>query len=299
MTGVTDTAGGDAEIPAFWQDLGLPGLVDVHTHFMPDRVMAKVWAHFDSAGPLTGRPWPIAYRTGEEERLAALRGFGVRRFTSLVYPHKPGMAAWLNAWSADFAARTPDCLHTATFFPEREAADYAAAAIGAGARVFKAHLQVGAYDANDPLLDQVWGLVSDAGVPVVVHCGDAPVPGPYTGPEGVAALLARHPRLPLIVAHMGMPDYGAFLDLLEAYPRVHLDTTMAFTRFSEEVAPFPRDRVPQLAAAGDRVLFGSDFPNIPYGYRDALRALEALDLGDAWLRRVCWENAATLFEITG
>lgn len=293
----TDTADGDARVPAFWQSLGLPGLVDVHTHFMPGRVMEKVWAYFDAAGPLTGRPWPIAYRTDEERRLALLRDLGVRRFTSLVYPHKPGMAAWLNSWAAGFAARTPDCLHTATFYPEPEAADYVAEAVEAGARVFKAHLQVGAYDPNDPHLDAVWGLLSDAGVPVVTHCGSAPVPGPYTGPEGTAELLARHPRLPLIVAHMGMPDYGDFLKLAETYPHVHLDTTMAFTRFSEAQAPFPRHLRPRLAAAGDRVLFGSDFPNIPYGYREALQALETLELGDDWLRRVCWGNAAQLFGV--
>ncbi|MFR9673817.1 amidohydrolase family protein [Streptomyces sp. TR06-5] len=291
---MTDTDD-DARVPAFWQALGLPGIVDVHTHFMPDRVMAKVWAYFDRAGPLTGRRWPIAYRTGEEERLATLRGFGVRRFTSLVYPHKPGMAAWLNSWAAGFAARTPDCLQTATFFPEPDAPRYAAEAVDAGARVFKAHVQVGAYDPRDPLLDPVWGLLSDAGIPVVTHCGHAPAPGPHTGPGAVAELLVRHPRLPLVVAHMGMPDYGAFLDLAERYPRVHLDTTMAFTRFGEEQAPFPRALGPRLAAAGDRVLFGSDFPNIPYRYGEALRALETLDLGDAWLRRVCWENAARLF----
>ena len=45
----------DADVPAFWQRLGLPGLVDIHVHFMPDRVLQKVWAYFDSAGPLTGR----------------------------------------------------------------------------------------------------------------------------------------------------------------------------------------------------------------------------------------------------
>jgi cytosine/adenosine deaminase-related metal-dependent hydrolase len=26
---------GAAEVVTFWRDLGLPGLVDVHTHFMP------------------------------------------------------------------------------------------------------------------------------------------------------------------------------------------------------------------------------------------------------------------------
>ena len=32
----------DADVPGFDAELGLPGLVDVHTHFLPDRVMDKV-----------------------------------------------------------------------------------------------------------------------------------------------------------------------------------------------------------------------------------------------------------------
>jgi cytosine/adenosine deaminase-related metal-dependent hydrolase len=86
-----------ARVTAFWCNLGLPGLVDVHTHFMPDQVLAKVWAYFDNAGPLSGRPWPIAYRTDEQDRFSRLRAFGVRTFTSMAYPHKPNMAIWLNA----------------------------------------------------------------------------------------------------------------------------------------------------------------------------------------------------------
>lgn len=181
------------EVTAFWRQLGLPGLIDVHTHFMPENVLAKVWAYFDAAGPLVGREWAIAYREGEKERLATLREFGVRAFTSMLYPHKPGMASWLNEWAAGFAARTPDCLHTATFFPEPEAARYVPQAIEAGARVFKAHVQVGGYDPTDPLLDEVWGVLADTGTPVVVHCGSGPAPGKHTGPGPIGRVLARHP----------------------------------------------------------------------------------------------------------
>src|ERR1700712_233707 len=104
-----------------WTSLGLPGIVDVHTHFMPKPVMDKVWQYFDSAGPLVGREWPITYRTDEAPRVQTLRDFGVQAFTSLVYPHKPQMAGWLNQWATQFAAGTPDCLHTATFYPEPDA----------------------------------------------------------------------------------------------------------------------------------------------------------------------------------
>lgn len=88
----------------------------------------------------------------------------------------------------------------------------------------------------------MWGLLAEAGIPVVTHCGSGPAPGAHTGPEPIGRLLARHPRLKLVVAHMGMPEYGDFLTLAEAYPGVRLDTTMAFTDFTEGFTPFPRTR---------------------------------------------------------
>lgn len=278
-----------------WESLGLPGILDVHTHFMPKNVMDKVWQYFDAAGPLVGRTWPITYRTDEQARLQTLRSFGVRAFTSLVYPHKPDMAAWLNQWAAQFAADTPDCLSTATFFPEPGAAEYVGAAIAGGTRVFKAHVQVGGYDPTDPLLDGVWGVLAESGTPIVIHCGSGPQPGTYTGPGPVQAILERHPRLRLIVAHMGMPEYAEFLDLAERFG-VYLDTTMAFTGFVEETMPFPTAEHPRLRALGDRILWGSDFPNIPYGYTDAMTALTRLPgVDDDWLRGVFHDNAAALF----
>jgi predicted TIM-barrel fold metal-dependent hydrolase len=286
-------------VRAIWESLELPGLVDVHTHFMPKRVMDKVWQYFDAAGPLVGRVWPITYRTDEADRLETLRGFGVRAFTSLVYAHKPQMASWLNQWAAQFAATTPDCLPTATFYPEPGAAEYVTAAVDDGARVFKAHVQVGGYDPTDPLLDDVWGVIADAQVPTVIHCGSGPQPGEHTGPEPIRAVLGRHPRLRLVVAHMGMPEYGEFLDLCEEFDEVRLDTTMAFTPFVEEQMPFPANDRPRLVDLGDRILFGSDFPNIPYGYLEAMQVLTAMDgIDDDWLRGVFHDNAAGLFGLT-
>jgi len=276
---------------------GLTHLIDAHTHFMPERLLAAVWAYFDSNGPLVGRPWPIRYRAEEQQRLEVLRGFGVRAFTAMLYPHKPGMARALNDWAAGFAIRTPDCLHTATFFAEPGAAADVRRAVEQGARVFKCHLQVGGYDPNDPLLDAAWGLLAEAGIPVVTHCGSGPVPGRYTGPEPMAALLARHPTLRVVVAHLGMPEYSQFLDLAERYDGVLLDTTMAFTAFTEAAVPFPRAELPRLEDLGDRVLLGTDFPNIPYPYADALEAMEQAGLTPAWLRAVCHDNAAKLFAI--
>ncbi len=289
----------DDQVPEFWAGLGLPGLVDIHVHFLPDRMLRKVWAYFDAYAGRAGQPaWPIWYRTGPHERLDALRRLGVRAFPALTYPHKPGMAAWLNQWAAEFAAATPDNVPSATFYPEPPAGADIAAALAAGVRVVKAHLQVGRYDPNDPLLDPVWGHLADAGVPVVCHCGSGPEPGEFTGAGPISAVLRRFPDLTLVIAHMGMPEYGDFLALAQRYPRVHLDTTLAFTPFAEAVMPFPAKLRGQLADLGDRIVLGSDFPNIPHPYAVQLASLARLDLGAAWLRAVLWHNPARLLGVT-
>ena len=82
-----DTGDDDARMADFRRRIGRPHLIDAHTHFMPDRLLAAVWAYFDAAGPLVGRRWPIRYRQEERRRIELLRGFGVRAFTSMLYPH--------------------------------------------------------------------------------------------------------------------------------------------------------------------------------------------------------------------
>ena len=285
----------DADVPAFWQALGLPGLFDAHVHFLPEPIMRRVWEHFDGRGPLIGREWPITYRWSDEERVEHLRSLGVRRFTALPYAHKPGVAGYLNGWAGEFAEQTPECLHSATFYPEPEAAGYVGDLLADGVEVFKVHVQVGDFDVRDPLLDEVWGQIAESGLPVVVHAGSGPVPNQHTGPGPVADVLARHPRLTAVIAHMGAPEYADFLALAEKYERVHLDTTMAFTAFFEGMAPYPSSLLPRVRALGDKVLLGSDFPNIPYAYAEQLSALAGLGLGEDWLRRVCWDNAVRLF----
>lgn len=300
MTDVELPVDESARVLAICQQLGIPGLVDIHTHFMPQNVLTKVWDYFDTAEEHMGYAWPIAYRFDQDQRLQQLRDLGVRRFTSLLYPHKPDMAAWLNQWAHEFAEATPDCARTGTFYPEKSAADYVAENIAAGVEVLKAHVQVGAYDPLDPLLDPVWGQIADAGVPVVIHAGSRPVPGPFTGADPIAELMRRHPQLPLVIAHLGMPEYGSFFDLAEQFPNVHLDTCMAFTPYVEErIAPLPREARSRLADLGDKIVLGSDFPNIPYPYVEQIDALVNLDLGDTWLRKVLWENGQRLIGPAG
>ncbi|MGA8847074.1 MAG: amidohydrolase family protein [Nocardioides sp.] len=281
-----------AAVRAFWVELGLPGLFDVHAHFLPPNIQRAVWAVFDAAGPKIGREWPIRYRQPHEERVEILRGFGVRRFSTLPYAHKPGVADYLNDWSREFAAGVPEAISSATFYPEPDTAEQVAAAVEGGAEIFKIHLQVGEFHLDDPLLDGAWGLLEDVGTPIVVHAGSGPVGNDFTGPASMQRLLQRFPRLTIVVAHMGAPECTPFLELAETYERVHLDTTMMFTEFFGST--YPAELVPRLRELQPKILLGSDFPTIPYPYVEQLQGLARLDLGDEWLRAVCWENGRDL-----
>jgi hypothetical protein len=287
----------DAGVTRFLEGLGLPGIVDVHVHFMPKPVMDKVWEYFERGGELIGKPWPIEYRTDEADRLATLRSLGVCRFGCLSYAHKPGMAEWLTNWSLEFANRTPGAIPTGTFFPEPGVEIYVDEAIRSGAELFKVHLQVGGFDPRDPLLRQVWGQLSEANVPVIVHAGSGPIPGSFTGAGPFGEVMKMHPELPAIVAHMGVIDEQEFIPMAARYERMRLDTTMVGTAFMEDQHPFDPGLLPlvqELGLAG-KVLFGSDFPNIPYPFSEQINALRRWDLGDDWLRAVLWENGAALF----
>jgi uncharacterized protein len=132
----------------------------------------------------------------------------------------------------------------------------------------------------------------------VVHCGHGPVPGAFTGAQIFAEVLDRHAGLAAVIAHMGLPDYRAFLALAERHERVHLDTTMIFTRWAERRVPFPSDLYPSLITLRDRVILGSDFPSIPYPYVEQLAGLVRLELGDEWLQRVLHDNAAVLLGLS-
>ena len=283
--------GGAPHLPAL-RALGLDGYIDAHTHWFPDNVNAKIWAYFDR------HYWPVTYREPAQRRLDWLRRNGARRFTTLSYAHRPGMAEWLNGWTMEFCGRVPEAIPCATFYPEPAAEAYVRRAIEQdGVRGFKIHTRVGAFDPSGAALQGVFEQCASARLPVVLHVGDAPDAGPFTVPEVVDRLLARHPALRLVIAHMGARQFRHYLSLAERHPGVALDTTMVFVGFGA-CDPFPARLLPRLEALSDRILFGSDFPTIPYPLSHAVLSLLDLPLSGAAKRRMLWDNAARWFGIS-
>jgi predicted TIM-barrel fold metal-dependent hydrolase len=115
-------------------------------------------------------------------------------------------------------------------------------------------------------------------------------------------VLAAHPQLVTVLAHTGLPDYSDALEPVQRYPRVHLDTAMVGVPFTEASAPLSPDWLAQLVDVPDRIVLGTDFPNIPYDYATQLRAVvgwaSADDrLGLAFLRAVVRDNPVRLLRL--
>lgn len=288
----------DAELPAFLDDLGLSGIVDLHVHAMPERLQEAVWRFFDR---LEDPPWPIRYREEADARLDHLARIGVERHTALAYAHRPGMLGWLNDHTLGLADAREAVVPTFTIHPDPDVDEQTARAIARGGAVVKVHTQVGRFHTTDPRLDGAWQQIAAARLPVVLHAtavygvagGDE-----YCGIDTVRALLDRHPDLCVVVAHLGMPDYADAVALARGAPQVHLDTAMTLHDgpVSERVPP---EVVEALGELSDRVVFGSDYPSIPHEYAAQVRALARLGLDDDGLRALLSGNARRLLAAVG
>jgi predicted TIM-barrel fold metal-dependent hydrolase len=268
-------------------------LVDAHVHLFPPRVLAALWRWFDR------HAWSVRYRLQAEEVVAFLRARGVKRFCGLHYSHKPGLAQVLNRFVAELARAHPEIIPLGTVLPgEPDARAVLAEALGPlGLRGIKIHCHVQRMAPDDPRLDQVYAACAAARVPVVIHSGREPSLAGYgfdtralLAAGAVNRVLERYPSLRMIVPHLGMDEYEAYAALLDRHEHLYLDTTMAIAGFVPQAPPallFP--------GRANRLLYGTDFPNIPYAWDRELRRALAAPLDAAERRALFCDNAYRLF----
>lgn len=301
VVGVERYPASDEQIPTFLAAAGVPGIVDVHVHFMPDRLQQAVWRYFDA---LDDPPWPVTYRGAPEERLSLLERLGVVAHTSLAYAHKPGMLAWLNGFTLDLADAHPQVVPTFTIYPEDGVTDHVADALARGGAVCKVHTQLSGYLLDDPLLDDAWRLMAEARTLVVAHTsavygvdgGEA-----TSGGAQVFRVKRSHPGLRLVIAHLGLPDPdGEHWRAIAQLDDVWTDCSAALVEPEPSTMPMAVDDLDGVRERlGRHLLFGSDFPSVPYTYSSQLRGLSHLRLDPAGLREVLHDRTAALLADAG
>jgi len=275
--------------PSGMGSLSCGAVIDVHTHLHPPRLFAAIRRWFAERSP-----WVLEHPTEPHEVARALHDNGVEKFTFCSYAHKTGIARelndWLNATARELGggAIPLGTVHADDPDPAGDMRD----ALRGGCAGLKVHEDVQRFWLDDPRLAGALDAVAEHDGFVLAHVGHIPWSADTNdGPRRIAQVLERHPKLRVVVAHFGMPDYARYLDLAEREPRLFLDTTMAFAPESPSRIRVARADVERGAR---QIVYGTDWPNIPYPYDGDLRGLRALGLDDATIRAITTENARRL-----
>ncbi|RJR46451.1 MAG: amidohydrolase [Desulfobacteraceae bacterium] len=243
---------------------GLPAVVDGHVHLFPPEIFAALWAWFDE------NAWPIRYRMAASEAIEHLLSRGVRHVVALQYAHKPGISRILNR----FMAKT--CSHfagkvtgMAAVFPgEPDADQILREAFSIGLKGVKLHAHVHCFDLNAEEMNQIYALCASEKKPLVIHAGREPKSEAYRcdsyqicSAEKVKRILEDFPDLKLCVPHLGFDEISVYGKLVERFDNLWLDTTMMLAGYFPLDEPIGIERLRM-----ERVMYGSDFPNIPYAW---------------------------------
>jgi predicted TIM-barrel fold metal-dependent hydrolase len=268
-------------------------VVDAHVHLFPPRVFAALWRWFER------NAWPVRYHLQSDEIGAFLAGQGVERFYALHYAHAPGMARALNRYVSELAERDARIIPFGTVLPgEPDAAAVVAESLDdLGHAGLKLHCHVPKVAPDDERMFPVYEAVARRGKVVVLHAGREPSSPAYEfdcralcGVDPVARVVERYPELKLIVPHLGQDQWRQFFALCRASPNLYLDTTMAVSGYLTDDRPGRDDLLP----LADRLLFGTDFPNLPYEWPRERDWLIGLGLPEPALDAILRGNALRL-----
>lgn len=272
----------------------LPPVVDAHVHLFPDPVFEALWTWFERYG------WPVRYPLKSPAVLEFLFSRGVEHVVGLHYAHKPGMARGLNRYMAGLAQREPRLSALATVLPgEDDAAEILREGFELGLAGVKLHCHVQCFAPDDERMGPLYEVCVEYDKPMVIHAGREPRSPAYgvdtwdvSGAGRVQSVLEDHPRLRMCVPHLGADEFEEFAVLMERHDGLWLDTTMMLSGY------FPM-KVPLRAIETDasRVLYGSDFPNLPYAWDRELGVLGELGL-ERLLPGLLADNARRLYGIT-
>lgn len=161
-----------------------------------------------------------------------------------------------------------------------------------GIRALKIHTVHQHVRPDDARLESAFAACERRRMPVIFHTGTSRFPGAdnaYADPSPIAAVCARHPKLPVILAHGGRPDQTqAALDIVARHRNAWLDLSSCPPH---RLATYFGD----LETLAPRTLWGSDWPGpgVP-GMGANIEAFLRLGLSPRANRLILRDNALSL-----
>jgi len=275
--------------------------IDIHTHFFPPSVFKAIWDYFempDGQGHVRG--WPIYYKRSTDDLVNFLTSQNVKAFTTYNYAHKAGVATFINEWTAKFIEKQKKAIPFGCVWPDdKDLIEYVTRFFDEfNFKGIKVQPLVQNFYAHDERMDPVYDIIVDRGKWYTIHAGTAPYRNAFVGFKHFKKFLDKYPDMNIIVAHFGAYEYKKFLNLLDKHENIYLDTAMVYIPnniFPERKVKQPK--IEDLLSYQDRILFGSDYPNIPYEYQNSTRGFLELDLPRSFYENIFFNNANRLFQI--
>jgi predicted TIM-barrel fold metal-dependent hydrolase len=263
-------------------------IVDCHVHLFPDRLFEAIWDFFSQ-----GYGWDVIHRLYWRECVRYLREKGVGPILYSNYAHKQGVAQSLNRWNIEVLEESEDLYCFCPYHPDDTDGIGPALELLAHPRVlgFKLQLLVQCFYPHDERLFPLYEAVIERKKRMLLHVGNGPVGNDFVGLDNFVRLMRRYPDLSVTVAHMGAHEYRAFFDLLDEYPGLMFDTSFAFLERLGHVCDVP---LKELERHQDRIVYGSDFPNLIIPREEEIDYLARMGLSDEFYRKVFYENGMRL-----
>jgi uncharacterized protein len=265
-------------------------IIDFHVHLFPDKMFDAIWDFFSK-----GYQWDVIHRLYCNDCIEYLRERGVEKMVYSNYAHREGVAEGLNDWNRQVLDDNPDLYCFTAFHPGDVNALAYAEKILDHPRVlgFKLQLLVQRFYPHDERLFPLYDLVADRGKRILFHVGTGPIGNEFVGLEQFRKLLRRYPDMQANVAHMGAYEYRGFMDLLDKHPGLYLDTSYSFFKDLQGKGGYDLGNGP-LEKYKDRILYGSDFPNLILPRESELETLLSYDLSPEFYEKVFYENGMKL-----
>ena len=146
---------------------------------------------------------------------------------------------------------------------------------------------------NADHMNLLYDICQSNNKPIIMHVGREPKSTAYLcdpykicSAEKLERVLQNFPKLRICVPHFGFNEISAYKKLIEKYDNLWLDTTMILSGY------FPIEDTIELDSFRiDRIMYGSDFPNIPYAWDRELKWLKTSGLSQENLEWVLNKSA--------
>jgi hypothetical protein len=266
-------------------------MIDMHVHFFPPTVFQAIWRYFET--PSNGL-WNIKYKLYGSRHVETLKREGVKRFTTLLYAHKPGLAGYLNDYIRESSDRFPELLPFGTVFAGDGQTEKVARKIFEDYKFYgiKLHPFVSNENLDDLRFFPAYEIMQALGKVLICHPSSVPVYQQTDGAKRLRNVLNEFPRLRVVVAHCGAYEFEDYSELAQDFEYLYFDTAMNCVH--TEAVPNNCPGREFFLKNQDRIVFGSDFPNIPHSYANQVCALRSFNLGETVERKIFNDNAIKL-----